>query len=77
MGGAFPGQFPPELRIAALIQAVLLVGLAVMVYQPTPDTPDFAPLPFYYLAKLDGLYYKDKASCELCKQGVAVENVWM
>jgi hypothetical protein len=31
MGGAFPGQFPPALRIAALIQAVLLVGLAAVV----------------------------------------------
>lgn len=31
MGGAFPGQFPPVLRIAALIQATLLVGMAVIV----------------------------------------------
>lgn len=31
MGGAFPGQFPPALRIAALIQAVLLLGLAAVV----------------------------------------------
>lgn len=31
MGGAFPGQFPPALRIAALMQAALLVGMAVVV----------------------------------------------
>jgi hypothetical protein len=31
MGGAFPGQFPPALRIAALIQAALLVGMATVV----------------------------------------------
>jgi hypothetical protein len=31
MGGAFPGQFPPALRIAALLQAALLVGLAAVV----------------------------------------------
>ena len=31
MGGAFPGQFPPALRIAAIFQATLLVGLAVVV----------------------------------------------
>ena len=31
MGGAFPGRFPPELRIAALIQATLLVGMAMVV----------------------------------------------
>ena len=31
MGGAFPGRMPPPLRVAALIQAVLLAALAVIV----------------------------------------------
>jgi len=31
MGGAFPGQFPPALRVAALIQAALLIGMAFVV----------------------------------------------
>ena len=31
MGGASPGQFPPALRIAALIQAALLVGMVMVV----------------------------------------------
>ena len=31
MGGAFPGQSSPELRIAALVQAALLIGMAMMV----------------------------------------------
>lgn len=31
MGGAFPGQFPPALRVAALIQAAILVGMAAVV----------------------------------------------
>ncbi len=31
MGGAFPGQFPPALRVAALIQAMLLAALAAIV----------------------------------------------
>jgi hypothetical protein len=31
MGGAFPGQFPLALRIAALAQAALLVGMALVV----------------------------------------------
>jgi hypothetical protein len=31
MGGAVPGQFPPALRIAALVQAALIVGMAVIV----------------------------------------------
>src|SRR5450631_1372126 len=46
-----------------------VVGLAVVIYQPYPDAMQFAPLPFYYLAKLDEIYYKDASSCELCKQG--------
>ena len=31
MGGASPGQLPPELRIAAIFQAVLLVGMAAVI----------------------------------------------
>jgi hypothetical protein len=31
MGGAFPGRFPPALRIAAIIQAALLIGMAAVV----------------------------------------------
>ena len=31
MGGAVPGQFPPALRIAALIQAALIAGMALVV----------------------------------------------
>lgn len=31
MGGAYPGQFPPALRIAAVVQAVLLALMACVV----------------------------------------------
>src|SRR5512133_446168 len=31
MGGAAPGQFPPALRVAALIQAALIVGMAMVI----------------------------------------------
>jgi hypothetical protein len=31
MGGAYPGTFPPALRIAALFQAALLIGFALVV----------------------------------------------
>jgi orotate phosphoribosyltransferase len=54
-----------------------VVGLAVVVYQPTPKTPDFSPLPFYYLAKLDAVYRSDAESCEMCKQGIPLQNVWV
>jgi orotate phosphoribosyltransferase len=54
-----------------------VVGLAVVIYQPTPSTVNFDPLPFYYLARLEAHYYKDAASCELCKRGVPVDKVWV
>ena len=55
----------------------MVVGLAVVVYQPTPATPDFGPLPFFYLAGLKGIYYRDAAACELCQQGVPFETTRM
>jgi len=54
-----------------------VVGLAVMIYQPTPKTVDFSPLPFYYLAKLDARYSQDAEHCDLCKQGMPLEKVWI
>jgi hypothetical protein len=31
MGGAFPGRFPPRMRVAAIVQAIVLGALAVVV----------------------------------------------
>ena len=31
MGGAYPGQFPPELHVAAVVQAVVLALLALVI----------------------------------------------
>lgn len=53
----------------------VVVGIAVLVYQPAPGAPDFHPLPFYYLAKLDDIRYRDAASCELCQQGVPLVKI--
>jgi len=52
-----------------------VVGLAVVLYQPNPMAVKFDPLPLYFLAQLDGMYYKDSASCDLCKRGVPVDKV--
>lgn len=54
-----------------------VVGLGVMIYQPTPKAPSFDPLPLYYLAKLDAQYYADESSCDLCRKGVPLEQVWV
>ena len=31
MGGASPGQFPPAMRVSAIVQALLLAGMAVVI----------------------------------------------
>src|SRR5262249_27983543 len=54
-----------------------VVAAAVVIHQPNPDAELFGELPFYYLARLDALYYKDSASCDLCKRGVPLEKVWI
>jgi len=66
-----------ELKNLVEASGAEVVGLGVMIYQPTPRTPSFDPLPLYYLAKLDSQYYKDAGSCDLCKRGVPVEQVWI
>jgi orotate phosphoribosyltransferase len=71
------GRNLAELKRLVESSGAQVVGLAVIIYQPTPKTVDFGPLPFYYLAKLEGVYYKDAASCELCKRGAPVEKVWI
>ena len=64
-------------ELKALLEAngAEVMALAVVVYQPTPKTPDFSPLPLYYLARMEATYYADAASCELCQRGVPYEPV--
>ena len=66
-----------EMRTLLESHGANVMALAVVIYQPTPRTSNFGSLPLYYLAKLDATYYTDAASCDLCKQGVALEKVWV
>jgi len=54
-----------------------VLALAVIVYQPTPQTHDFGSLPLYYLSKLEASYYADAGSCDLCRQNVPLTKVWV
>ncbi len=65
-----------ELRTLVEARGAQVVGLAVAVYQPNPTIANFGNLPIFYLAKMDAMYYKNSASCELCKKGVPVEKIW-
>jgi orotate phosphoribosyltransferase len=71
------GKKLSELKNLLESRGATVVGLAVIIYQPTPNTHDFGNLPLYYLAKLDARYFADAAHCELCRQGVPCEKVWV
>ncbi len=64
-----------EMRTILEQRGASVMALAVIVYQPTPNTGDFGGLPVFYLAKLEASYYADAAGCELCKQGINLEKV--
>lgn len=71
------GRKLTELKNLLEASGAVVVGLAVIIYQPTPTTMDFGSLPLYYLAKLDAHYYTDAAQCEMCQRGAPVEKVWI
>ena len=66
-----------ELRTLLESRGAAVVGLAVIIYQPTPQTLSFGSLPLYYLAKLEASYYAAGAECALCKRGLPLEKVWI
>jgi orotate phosphoribosyltransferase len=66
-----------ELKTLLESRGATVVGLAVVIYQPTPQTLGFGSLPLYYLAKLEASYYAAGAECALCKRGLPLEKVWV
>jgi orotate phosphoribosyltransferase len=66
-----------ELKTLLQSRGAIVVGLAVIIYQPTPQTLSFGSLPLYYLAKLEASYYAAGAECALCKRGLPLEKVWI
>jgi len=71
------GRKLSELKKLLESRGATVVGLAVIIYQPAPDTFDFGNLPLFYLAKLEASYYADAQHCDLCRQGVPLEKVWI
>jgi orotate phosphoribosyltransferase len=66
-----------EMKTLLESRGATVVGMAVVIYQPTPRTYNFGTLPLYYLARLEASYYADAAHCELCKQGLPLDKVWV
>ena len=70
-------EIKEELKKLLEAAGAIVVGLAVIIYQPTPNTLDFGSLPLYYLAKLEAHYYTDAAQCDMCQRGMPVQKVWI
>jgi orotate phosphoribosyltransferase len=66
-----------ELKKLLESYGAIVVGLAVIIYQPNPKTLDFGRLPLYYLARLNAAYAVDGAHCEWCRAHVPLEKVWI
>ena len=66
-----------ELKTLLESRGAIVMGLAVIIYQPTPQTLGFGSLPLYYLAKLEARYYAAGAECALCKRGLPLQKVWI
>lgn len=71
------GKKLTELKALIESKGADVVGLAVIIHQPTPHTPDFGALPFYYLAKLNAMYYMDGSAVEAASLGSQPEKVWI
>jgi orotate phosphoribosyltransferase len=69
------GMLLTEARQLLEARSAQVVALAVLVYQPTPQTRDFGSLPLYCLAKLDATYYADAGKCEFCRRNVPLHQV--
>jgi len=69
------GMLLTEARKLLEARGAEVVAMAVLVYQPTPQTRTFGSLPLYCLAKIEAGYYADAGSCELCRRNVPLHRV--
>ena len=66
-----------DLKTAIENSGAIVIGLAVIIYQPTPQTKGFGRLPLYYLAKLEAGFVANSAACEQCISGEKATKVWI
>lgn len=72
------GRKLAELKSMIEERGAQVMGLAVLVHQPTPETRSFGTLPLYYLAELSAMYFADKKTVESSTQlNGAAEKVWI
>ena len=71
------GKMLSDMRRLLEDQGARILGLGVLVYQPSAETMNFGALPIYSLARLQLTYYPDRESCDLCRQGLPLQKVWI
>ncbi|MGH9653575.1 MAG: phosphoribosyltransferase family protein, partial [Bryobacteraceae bacterium] len=71
------GRTLTELRKLVESKGAHIVGIAVAVYQPNPNAASFEGLPLFSLAQMQATYYRDAASCDLCREGIRAEKIWV
>lgn len=69
------GMLLTEARQLLEARGAQVVALAVLIYQPTPQTRGFGSVPLYCLAKLEASYYADAGACEFCRRNVPLHRV--
>jgi orotate phosphoribosyltransferase len=71
------GKKLSELKKLLESYGAIVMGLAVLIYQPFPNCASFGNLPLYYLAKLEARYAVDGGHCEWCRAGVPLIKTWI
>ena len=66
-----------ELKTLCESNGAEVVGLAVAVYQPNPETESFGDLPFFYLAKLESVFKTMEDTFTGFKPGVMPVRIWV
>ena len=66
-----------ELKELLESHGATVVGLAVIIYQPTPQTRGFRLSAAVLSGQTGGQLLCRWGHCELCKRGVPLEKVWI
>jgi orotate phosphoribosyltransferase len=64
-----------DLRNLLISRGASVVGVAVVIYEPSPETADLGNLPLFYLAKLEAKYYGEHEPAEA--ETIPPEEVWI
>ena len=69
------GQSVKELQDVVEERGAAVVGLAVLLHEPTAGAQTFHGIPFFSLARIEPAY-RIAYECQECKKGVPLEKIW-